>query len=483
MFTLKGLSAVRNTFLFFLYLSTDDPLASMITSRPIHRDSSSPECFEMVSNWLQECRESHQSCGKDDPNPLPTRVIDVGDKGVLPRLIETNGKIGNWVALSHCWGQDLPSLRTKTETLSAWCKELPGDDIPLTWKDAIFITKRLGYKYLWIDSLCIIQDSKQDWLTESSRMQLVYKHASFTIAAEASVDSKHGIFKSSNVFRSHNSTSSAVVPCRSSEDNLSGILLARPPLKSSSDCRGPLSTRAWTLQEYSLSRRVLLYTCHYIYWSCLSQQYCESHSTTQNHPKSRWDSAVTFKIPQQLPLVEITKYTSVSADWYILLNEYANRNITFDRDRLPAISGLAKEFAATIETPYNKYCAGIWQSDFRRGLLWRALWTGLRRSAEYVAPSWSWASMSLRMPNENARAAVSLYDRDLNYIEETDEDAIFLKFNVCMAGEDSFGEVLGGTSIRIRARCREISYIEGNRVIFDGMEDEREFREAQAIRE
>jgi hypothetical protein len=178
-------------------LVADNPLASIIYARPIHADSSSGDCFNIAFDWLRERRDGHEQCSKE----LPTRVIDVGAYGIPPRLIiAQQGQVGNWVALSHCWGKDAPSLKTITANLDALCQELPVDDLPLTWKDAILVTRRLGFRYLWIDSLCIIQDSKDDWLMESARIQIVYKGASLTLMAEASPDSTSGIFKPSIFF-------------------------------------------------------------------------------------------------------------------------------------------------------------------------------------------------------------------------------------------------------------------------------------------
>lgn len=100
---------------------------------------------------------------------MPTRVIDVTREGQEPRLHLTNSRKGEWVTLSHCCGKEryLATLTTNIDRILL-------SDLPPNFQDAIMITKELGYQYLWIDSLCIIQDSPEDWRAESVKMGSVY---------------------------------------------------------------------------------------------------------------------------------------------------------------------------------------------------------------------------------------------------------------------------------------------------------------------
>jgi Heterokaryon incompatibility protein (HET) len=119
---------------------------------------------------------------------LPTRVIDVGpsDASIEPRLIISKGRDGAYIALSHRWGApDLskPQLTTTAANLPAMIEKIPLESMPLNYKDAVITTRKLSFRYLWIDSLCIIQDSMQDWEAESAKMGEVYQNAQLTIAA------------------------------------------------------------------------------------------------------------------------------------------------------------------------------------------------------------------------------------------------------------------------------------------------------------
>ncbi len=119
-----------------------------MTSRPIQEAASSVGAFHLVSNWLNHCLDMHKVCEEGACSTLPTRVIDVGTRETKPRLILTQGQSGSWISLSHCWGKEKPSLKTTTKNIAALCEELPENDIPLTWRDAILSTQKLGYKYL-----------------------------------------------------------------------------------------------------------------------------------------------------------------------------------------------------------------------------------------------------------------------------------------------------------------------------------------------
>ncbi|KAK2050895.1 HET-domain-containing protein, partial [Colletotrichum caudatum] len=125
---------------------------------------------------------------------LVNEVVDVGVDGRRePRLIVTGGAVGRYTTLSHCWGPR-PVIRTTSRTIDDHLGALPLDGLPPTFRDAVSITRSLGIRYVWIDSLCIVQDSEEDWELESARMGAVYASSYLTIAASASPDSTGGCF-------------------------------------------------------------------------------------------------------------------------------------------------------------------------------------------------------------------------------------------------------------------------------------------------
>lgn len=152
----------------------------------------------MAQYWLKKCLETHDSlCQVADDLPLPTRVLDVGlHESNLVTLYIPNGQHGQWLTLSHCWGSSHLATNTKSNHESQ-CAEIMISTLPQTFRDAIYITRRLGYRFLWIDSLCIVQDSLIDWQVESVKMNTIYSNAVLNISADAAADSSEGIFDSS----------------------------------------------------------------------------------------------------------------------------------------------------------------------------------------------------------------------------------------------------------------------------------------------
>lgn len=222
--------------------------------------------------------------------PLPTRVIDVGSKisvnlndlGSVTadqddiRLIESGGEHGRYVALSHCWGQ-LLSFTTNKETYSTRKQCISQREIPETFRDAILMTRKLGIQYLWIDSLCIIQDDNGDWERESAKMVDVYSNSYITLAASNADGDSKGFLHT------------RIVP---------GKICTRWAMKDGAECRiyfqpwtaderyrqrlgapvnkEPLTSRAWATQERWLSRRTVLFATDQTFWEC--QKLCISEN-------------------------------------------------------------------------------------------------------------------------------------------------------------------------------------------------------------
>jgi hypothetical protein len=153
---------------------------------------SNDESFDICRGWLHECETSHTSCVTDAPPELPSRVVDVGAYAKDVKILQTKGAKAQYVALSHCWGGPISPLLS-SETIVSFKDLLPYSDLPANFQDAITITRRLGIQYIWIDSLCIVQDSKQDWEEQSKKMAAIYRNSTVTISALASEGSKRGI--------------------------------------------------------------------------------------------------------------------------------------------------------------------------------------------------------------------------------------------------------------------------------------------------
>jgi hypothetical protein len=137
------------------------PLDNMGNFREIHEIPLSDGAIERMKQLLESCVKLHPQCCPPSDAHLPKRVIDIGDEGTNPRLYISEGEKQQYAALSHCWG---PSqlLTTNTATISDRQKGINWQDLPKTFRDAIKICHILGIRYIWIDSLCIIQDDRYD---------------------------------------------------------------------------------------------------------------------------------------------------------------------------------------------------------------------------------------------------------------------------------------------------------------------------------
>lgn len=221
-------------------------------------------------------------------------MIDVGLVNADVHLhISHAGERGQWVALSHCWGSVTP-IKTTTSTLHEHVEGLP-TEMPKTFADAIFVTRALGQRYLWIDSLCILQDSTDDWMAESSAMHQIYSQAILTIVADAATDSTSGFLqpparqvkKTSIVHYDSGGAAAERDPacCGVVHVRQRGELAFQLPYHdfreddnwrfSEEPIHSKLSTRGWAFQERLLSPRTLHFGPSEMGWECRALCTCE----------------------------------------------------------------------------------------------------------------------------------------------------------------------------------------------------------------
>lgn len=163
-------------------------------SSGINRDSSSNRSFAKIRSWLSNCEAVHPKCSSA-PTPLPTRVIDVGDPdgGTPCRVYETQREFGHYMALSHCWGPPELIFKTTVQAFGNNKTQLPWGRLSKTLREAIEVTRRLGIRYIWIDSLCVLQVDEDHWNREAANMGNIYKNAYLTLAATASSSGMGGL--------------------------------------------------------------------------------------------------------------------------------------------------------------------------------------------------------------------------------------------------------------------------------------------------
>jgi hypothetical protein len=239
--------------------------------------SGSPPYFELIREWIGLCNEGKCSrvggcCPERKKASMPTRVIDVGD-GHIVHLVSTDkiSEEGHYVVLSHCWGkptEDKKDWSTNRQNEKRRTQGFPVENLPQTFQDAIIVTREIGQRYLWIDSVCIIQGEGGDWETEAKKMEAVFRNAYCTIAATSAEDSTKGFLNRPledwQYVKVPNSSHGKVYICTSIDDFPGDVM------------NGVLNTRAWVLQERALSRRTIHFTKRQTYWECGGGVFCET---------------------------------------------------------------------------------------------------------------------------------------------------------------------------------------------------------------
>ncbi|KAF4630846.1 hypothetical protein G7Y89_g7282 [Cudoniella acicularis] len=420
------------------------------------REMLSQASVELMRYWLR-CCEKHEYCRQlKQSHFTPTRLLDLGlDEGTElkyirlavfdhqavtvaepslqkgPRFIREpwhEGK-GNqsessefsegYLTLSHCWGT-AKNIKLLQNNITSFQHQINMKDLPKTFAEAVRVTRLLGFRYLWIDSLCIIQDSIEDWDHESALMSSIYKYAACNLAAAGASDSAEGLL----VQRNRGLVSRARV--RLQFANGEGGRCKEFYVTQESEIwmdqfdDEPLYRRAWVIQERLLARRTIHFGTTQLQWDCEQKIACETYPLglpceLQDIRKGR------FPITLQQDIRE--KRSSLGRDWNAwnrVVERYSRCLLTVPSDKLVALSGIVKDIQEFTERQNyhtgvcREYFAGIWKHELHLGLLWavkelevleplgaksrdnksaRSTPTHSYRAKEYRAPSWSWASV------------------------------------------------------------------------------------------
>ena len=360
---------------------------------------------------------------------MPLRVLDVDDDSSLGgiRLCESKNLRGNYITLSHCWGNESP-FSTQRSTMESRKQGIHFDELPKTFQDAICITRELGVKYLWIDSLCICQDDEGDWERESANMAAVYSNSYLTIAATGAQGNSSGCFISRPIQK-------YVEFAFTSDEGVKGHIQAFIiPLSKAARYRltyempkEPLTDRGWALQERMLAHRTLHYATDQMYFECNEAFLSEDgiHIIDQHH---------NIYGPSKAPFIQQELSGSLDS-WSNLVWDYGRRKLTKPSDKLPAISGLAKRFEQLLQ---DDYVVGLWRKTLVENLLWQAVGGGRRCKAadEYRAPSWSWIAVDGIIGMRRRKQWRSI--------------ATIVDYHIDVKGQNPYGEVTNGW-LRIQA--------------------------------
>ena len=379
-----------------------------VMEQPIPANTADPQCLDLARRWLTECLQSHKNC----PPPAvhqkfyPSRLLNLGNtlNATTCRLQNCAAEIptGPYCTLSHRWGKG-EFVNLRSETLHKLERGISTSSLSKKFQDAIYAVRSLGVHYLWIDALCIIQDSPEDWGKEAACMAEIYAKSYCNIAATDAINGR-GCFVNRPICR--------VKPCLLDSSiftkaSLGHYAIAYDDFWSINLRNAPLHRRGWVLQERLLSPRTIHFSSKQIFWECGQHTACESYprgipSQIKNPRTKAWrlfDSVLSGSQPTLLPEVhrEHSKLHLAHEQWKHAVEWYMECRISYSKDKLSAIAGIAHTVAGIT---CERYLAGLWENeDLAIQLLWHVLSrrqadnSPSQRSELYRAPSWSWACL------------------------------------------------------------------------------------------
>lgn len=339
-----------------------------------------------------------------------------------------------YATLSYTWGKGPqwpwgPHRIQRCDLSSMVQSGLPRVSLPKTIRDAVYVTEKLGLRYLWVDALCIMQDDA-DFIRESVKMADIYAQAMINISASFSICNETGLFNARSRSQHHNFMIN--IPVDSEIDGRPSRLCFYQTRYGSSDIpgwsyinvgqeayvkevnQGPLAERGWVLQERICSPRTLHFGTTQLFWQCngmtktednlgrtidLNGWLSDNFYTISMHqwkwlffpPGRQVLFPNTLEPSKVVDLLELSQMGKLA--WWseiFVPVHYSGKQLTLGSDRLQAIAGLARRI-----WQYNpkewRYLAGLWNHSLLEGLLWVARTPG--RINPYVAPTWSWASV------------------------------------------------------------------------------------------
>jgi hypothetical protein len=371
---------------------------------------------------------------------LPARLVDASPDDCRDGVRLTLSKHildreTKYAALSHSWGlkeqRIKPMPKTKKDSIRDRLEYIPFAELTKTFQDAVTTARQLGLKYVWIDSLCIIQDDPDDFAEQASQMAKIYGRAYLVISALRAATGDVGIFhrrpaaqQAISTVKGRPALTAFVRPALYHDDFITG----QPRNFRAS----PLFARAWCFQERLLASRVVHFSETELVWEYNQQLDCECRAVSSDALAEHNDN---FKRRQALALQDARMETRLNA-WCDVVRAYTARSLTVESDRLPALSGFA-QLVSTSEL--GRYCAGLWEGQMPAALLWRPLSAlpeaenqTVERPEGYQAPTWAWPAV---------RGVIEGYIR---YVKTSEVVARVVDIVCEPATNDRFGQVRKG---------------------------------------
>ncbi|RAQ98957.1 hypothetical protein DDE82_008736 [Stemphylium lycopersici] len=329
-----------------VYAKPDTIAAKFLEGRLITK-SHDPDLRQIKSiEWLKKCQSSHERCGGTLPQLMPTRIIDLRDPKAQGRIrLKVNtGQHDRYLALSYSWGLGLRhNVKLKRETLEPYQDYIPEQLMTRSHQEALRITRELGYHYLWIDALCIIQGDTMDWEAEACKIAQVYSNAELTIVAGRSDDSAKGFLQ----LIEEPLLPPQPIPYHRPKLQAAGLrrfgkcfLALNRSIRS-----GPVDERAWCFQESVLSRRMIVYGMQQLSFKC--REICSYEDGS--YIRYKWSDGGRYDLSS--PLVgQGFSQEDILSRWYQLTQEYSYRDVYDPTDNFAALAGVALRFHDALKS-------------------------------------------------------------------------------------------------------------------------------------
>lgn len=258
------------------------------------------------------------------------------------------------------------------DNISALSSGISSEILPRTFADAIKINRRLGIEYPWIDSLCIVQDDEDDWRRETALMEHVYGGSYLNIAA-SSATSVHGgcwvaIKGMQSTFRTKVKVGDSELRCETRDDGCYDEAV----------WNSHLATRAWALQEKLLPPRTIHLGDRGAFWEC-------RHKIVNEYLPDGFTKRLDSGLLQKMGELEFLQQW-----WHEVVHLYIGAHLTFARDKLPALPGIARRIHSKKG---GQYLAGLWRDERIEAQLCLRVLDARERPTTWRVPSWSWASV------------------------------------------------------------------------------------------
>ncbi|KAF5002473.1 hypothetical protein FDECE_10632 [Fusarium decemcellulare] len=454
-----------------MHFDKDTDRGTVLSSRGVWDDcvnddtTGSAKTRSLAQSWFARCAQNtggqHDICNRKDETYLPTRLLDV--RGALERrqvrLVCSNetpeafDTTPRYATLSHCWGTDGANEHIVLLTQNMDARRVEGaawNTLPKTFQDAFKIAAWLGLDWLWIDSMCIIQNSATDWQKEASSMDQVYMNAEVNISADWGKDSQAGCFSKRNDID--------IVPLEFANPNSEHVWIMTTENAFSWMGSAPSLSRAWIHRERQLARRILHFTQNELVWECCGQgRACFASETMPGGSpfENVFKGEIKFQIQfanLAVPIPSLQEQRSedrldkIHELWNSTCQDLSNKSVTYASDLPVILSSLAKEFQALM--PDDEYVAGLWRSTLVEALTWCI--PGDKPEYDgYIAPSWSWLS---------AASPVKLYHPGHQQRKRAVAEITAVNTKMDPPGDDPYGQLTRGSSLRVRGFLRRLHF-------------------------